>query len=433
MWPCLCGAPCRLTVEEHIWFYSRLKGLSEQQVKCEIEQILQDTGLPHKRTSRTSTLSGGMQRKLSVALAFVGGSKVVILDEPTAGVDPYARRGIWDLLLKYRQGETLIGWNQLDFLLKLMFIWTTCLLPGRTIILSTHHMDEADILGDRIAIISHGKLCCVGSSLYLKNQLGTGYYLTLVKKEPEPSLSSCRNSSSTVSITKKVWDAHSPLSGPQYKFCVVRTALSVLCVVGCRRRSVRPSAAVMQDSAARMKVRLRPSVSSLFLWSIWFITFRWIWSMSCVCPQIPAPRHQSVTFPLSPRMCLWSRVWSCITSLPPASLRTWDTSWPTSCRTMPPRTEPSWICSKTWTWSWPNSASPATASLTRHWRRWDSYCFYLAEEEVTFWSEPNFLLFGRFSWKWPKIMEWTLKYRQVTLDLFFQNKCFTHQSLIILS
>lgn len=100
-----CAAPRRLTVEEHIWFYGRLKGLSEQQVKGEIEHILQDTGLPHKRTSRTSALSGGMQRKLSVALAFVGGSKVVILDEPTAGVDPYARRGIWDLLLKYRQGE----------------------------------------------------------------------------------------------------------------------------------------------------------------------------------------------------------------------------------------------------------------------------------------------------------------------------------------
>ncbi|XP_019713776.1 phospholipid-transporting ATPase ABCA1b isoform X1 [Hippocampus comes] len=170
-----------LTVEEHIWFYARLKGLSEERVKGEMEQILRDTGLPRKRKSKTSTLSGGMQRKLSVALAFVGGSKVVILDEPTAGVDPYARRGIWDLLLKYR--------------------------PGRTIILSTHHMDEADILGDRIAIISHGKLCCVGSSLYLKNQLGTGYYLTLVKKEPEPepepSLGSCRNSSSTVSFGKK--------------------------------------------------------------------------------------------------------------------------------------------------------------------------------------------------------------------------------------
>uniref|UniRef100_A0A8D3C3U3 P-type phospholipid transporter n=1 Tax=Scophthalmus maximus TaxID=52904 RepID=A0A8D3C3U3_SCOMX len=164
-----------LTVEEHIWFYARLKGLSEEKVKAEMEQIVNDVGLPHKRKSRSCTLSGGMQRKLSVALAFVGGSKVVILDEPTAGVDPYARRGIWDLLLKYRQ--------------------------GRTIILSTHHMDEADILGDRIAIISHGKLCCVGSSLFLKTQLGTGYYLTLVKRDYDLALQSCRNSASTVSYS----------------------------------------------------------------------------------------------------------------------------------------------------------------------------------------------------------------------------------------
>uniref|UniRef100_A0A8C4NQE0 P-type phospholipid transporter n=1 Tax=Dicentrarchus labrax TaxID=13489 RepID=A0A8C4NQE0_DICLA len=166
-----------LTVEEHIWFYGRLKGLPEEMVKAEMEQIVNDVGLPHKRQSRTNALSGGMQRKLSVALAFVGGSKVVILDEPTAGVDPYARRGIWDLLLKYRQ--------------------------GRTIILSTHHMDEADILGDRIAIISHGKLCCVGSSLFLKTHLGTGYYLTLVKRDYDLTLQSCRNSASTVSYSKK--------------------------------------------------------------------------------------------------------------------------------------------------------------------------------------------------------------------------------------
>ncbi|KAM9329361.1 phospholipid-transporting ATPase ABCA1 [Gastrophryne carolinensis] len=167
----------QLTVEEHIWFYARLKGLSEDKVKAEMEQMIIDVGLPDKKKAKTSQLSGGMQRKLSVALAFVGGSKVVILDEPTAGVDPYSRRGIWDLLLKYRQ--------------------------GRTIILSTHHMDEADILGDRIAIISHGKLCCVGSSLFLKNQLGTGYYLTLVKRDTDSSLSSCRNSSSTMSYIKK--------------------------------------------------------------------------------------------------------------------------------------------------------------------------------------------------------------------------------------
>nr|XP_034973105.1 phospholipid-transporting ATPase ABCA7 [Zootoca vivipara] len=146
-----------LTVEEHIWFYGRLKGLSGEQVRKETEQIIQDVGLPHKRRDQTKNLSGGMQRKLSVAIAFVGGSKVVILDEPTAGVDPYSRRGIWDLLLKYR--------------------------TGRTVILSTHYMDEADLLGDRVAIISQGRLCCCGSSLFLKTKLGTGYYLTLVKRE----------------------------------------------------------------------------------------------------------------------------------------------------------------------------------------------------------------------------------------------------------
>lgn len=56
-------------------------------------------------------------------------------------------------------------------------------IAGRTILLSTHHMDEADVLGDRIAIIAQGKLCCCGTSLFLKSQYGSGYYLTLVKKD----------------------------------------------------------------------------------------------------------------------------------------------------------------------------------------------------------------------------------------------------------
>uniref|UniRef100_A0A8C5F8I5 ABC transporter domain-containing protein n=1 Tax=Gadus morhua TaxID=8049 RepID=A0A8C5F8I5_GADMO len=144
-----------LTVEEHVYFYARLKGLSRAEVAAEMDQMIADVGLPHKRKDLSKNLSGGMQRKLSVAIAFVGGSKIVILDEPTAGVDPYARRGIWELLLKYKQ--------------------------GRTIILSTHHMDEADILGDRIAIISHGKMRCCGSSMFLKKVFGRGYYLTLVR------------------------------------------------------------------------------------------------------------------------------------------------------------------------------------------------------------------------------------------------------------
>ena len=61
--------------------------------------------------------SGGMQRKLSVAIAFVGNSKVVVLDEPTAGVDPYSRRGIWDLLLKYRKGEPVSDWSDCRFVM----------------------------------------------------------------------------------------------------------------------------------------------------------------------------------------------------------------------------------------------------------------------------------------------------------------------------
>ncbi|XP_054459181.1 phospholipid-transporting ATPase ABCA1 [Anoplopoma fimbria] len=146
-----------LTVEEHVWFYGSLKGLSDAEVKAELDTLLEDVGLVHKRHEQTKNLSGGMQRKLSVAIAFVGGSKVVVLDEPTAGVDPYSRRGIWDLLLKYRK--------------------------DRTIILSTHYMDEAELLGDRIAIISQGKLCCCGSPLFLKSCLGSGYYLTVVKRE----------------------------------------------------------------------------------------------------------------------------------------------------------------------------------------------------------------------------------------------------------
>ena len=74
---------------------------------CFSQRFLKDVGLENKRHELASCLSGGMKRKLSVALAFIAGSKVVILDEPTAGVDPYARRGIWDLLLHYKTGTVL--------------------------------------------------------------------------------------------------------------------------------------------------------------------------------------------------------------------------------------------------------------------------------------------------------------------------------------
>nr|AIN44098.1 ATP-binding cassette sub-family A member 1 [Laodelphax striatellus] len=154
-----------LTVEEHLWLYARLRGGSGGQereaVEAECDAMIVDLGLAHRRRCLASQLSGGMQRKLSVAIAFIGQSKTVILDEPTSGVDPYSRRSIWELLTKYKK--------------------------GRTVVLTTHYMDEADILGDRIAIIAHGQLQCCGSSLYLKNRFGSGYYLTIDMREDKIS------------------------------------------------------------------------------------------------------------------------------------------------------------------------------------------------------------------------------------------------------
>ena len=118
-----------------------------------------DVGLATKQDASASSLSGGMKRKLSLAMALMGDSKVVFLDEPTSGMDPFARRFTWDLLKRSRQ--------------------------NRTIILTTHFMDEADMLGDRIAIMASGKIRCCGTSLFLKKQYGTGYTLTAVKQNDD--------------------------------------------------------------------------------------------------------------------------------------------------------------------------------------------------------------------------------------------------------
>lgn len=92
-----------------------------------------------------------------MAIALIGDSKLVLLDEPTSGMDPTARRDVWDMLKKYKE--------------------------NRIIILTTHYMDEADVLGDRIAIMSHGKIKCCGSSLFLKNKLGVGFLLEIKKQD----------------------------------------------------------------------------------------------------------------------------------------------------------------------------------------------------------------------------------------------------------
>ncbi|XP_034045422.1 ATP-binding cassette sub-family A member 3 [Thalassophryne amazonica] len=144
-----------LTVREHLLFYTQLKGFSKDKIPDEVDRILRILNLEDKRQARSKTLSGGMKRKLSIGIALIGDSKVVMLDEPTSGMDPAARRATWDLL----QGEK----------------------SGRTILLTTHFMDEADLLGDRVAIMAGGELQCCGSPLFLKNKYGAGYHMVIVK------------------------------------------------------------------------------------------------------------------------------------------------------------------------------------------------------------------------------------------------------------
>ncbi|MCJ8732883.1 hypothetical protein PDJAM_G00216800 [Pangasius djambal] len=151
-----------LTTEEHLLLYGHIKAphWSKQELQQEVRKTLEETGMYPHRHKRVGTLSGGMKRKLSISIAFIGGSRLVVLDEPTTGVDPCSRRSIWDIVLQHKS--------------------------DRTIILSTHHLDEAEVLSDRIAFLERGGLKCCGSPFYLKDKLARGYKLTLTKKVLPP-------------------------------------------------------------------------------------------------------------------------------------------------------------------------------------------------------------------------------------------------------
>ncbi len=125
-------------------------------------RTLKKVNLDKKKDARARTLSGGQKRKLSVAIALVGDSKLVMLDEPTSGMDLTARRELWNMLKEEKE--------------------------GRVMVLTTHFMDEADILGDRIGIMANGTLLCCGSSLFLKNKFGVGYRLNISTTQATPPL-----------------------------------------------------------------------------------------------------------------------------------------------------------------------------------------------------------------------------------------------------
>ncbi|CAM9424100.1 unnamed protein product, partial [Ectocarpus fasciculatus] len=147
----------QLTVLQHLRLFAVVKGVRARDVDDEAARMVSEVGLMEKKDTPVSALSGGQKRKLSVALAFIGGSEVIVLDEPTSGMDPFSRRSTWSVLQRQRK--------------------------GRVILLTTHFMDEADTLGDRIAIMAEGELRCMGSSLFLKGLYGVGYTLTVIKAD----------------------------------------------------------------------------------------------------------------------------------------------------------------------------------------------------------------------------------------------------------
>jgi ABC-type multidrug transport system ATPase subunit len=138
-----------LTGIEHLLFYGRLRGLSGKELDHEVRKGLADVSLTFAAKKASKTYSGGMKRRLSVACCLIGKPKIVYLDEPSTGLDPASRRKLWDVIRRASKDCAMI--------------------------LTTHSMEEADALCDRITIMAAGKLRCLGSGALLKQEYGEGY------------------------------------------------------------------------------------------------------------------------------------------------------------------------------------------------------------------------------------------------------------------
>ncbi|CAJ0570761.1 unnamed protein product, partial [Mesorhabditis spiculigera] len=143
----------KLSALEHLWFFHHLKG-SSGDWEDEAERLMHDLDFYDAKDELAQNLSGGTKRKLCVAMAVIGDPNVILLDEPTAGMDPGARIAVEKLLQRVKK--------------------------DRTILLTTHFMDEAEKVGDWVTIIQSGRNILNGSPEYLKKKYGTGYILTVV-------------------------------------------------------------------------------------------------------------------------------------------------------------------------------------------------------------------------------------------------------------
>lgn len=145
-----------LTVREHLEFYAKIKKIPKEYVPKLIKAQLKSMNLEQYENKRSGTLSGGNKRKLSVAMAMLGNPPVVFLDEPSAGMDPKARRFMWEIIAKI----STRGKNS-------------------AVILTTHSMEEAEALSTSMGIMVNGQFKCFGSKQHIKNKFGFGYQVEI--------------------------------------------------------------------------------------------------------------------------------------------------------------------------------------------------------------------------------------------------------------
>lgn len=156
-----------LTVRENLELIAQIYGFYKKTVEIRVEEMLRTFSLTEVSNNKAKTLSGGMQRRLSIAMALITNPKILFLDEPTLGLDVIARRELWTAVKKLK--------------------------GSITIILTTHYMDEAEVLSDRIGIMAKGRLKAVGTVAELMAKTNTESleeaFVSLATKEPSGNMS----------------------------------------------------------------------------------------------------------------------------------------------------------------------------------------------------------------------------------------------------
>jgi len=136
-----------LTGRENVQLFGELYSVKRESLGERVDQVMEKVGLIEVAGRKVSKYSGGMRRRVSIAMALVTDPRIILLDEPTVGMDPQARREVWDFVMELRD-------------------------RGKTVVLTTHYMEEAEDLCDRVGIIDHGRLIALGSPADLKAEYG---------------------------------------------------------------------------------------------------------------------------------------------------------------------------------------------------------------------------------------------------------------------